>query len=67
MSNAATTWAGRPVRSDSEISRRRTVFTKSATWVSIAAAARSGSYGALDSDGTVRPVTRAGLRPVRWS
>ena len=26
-----------------------------------------GSYGALASDGTLRPVTRAGLRPVTWS
>ena len=67
VSKAATTWAGRPVRSASEISRRRTVCTKSATCASMAAAARSGSYGAFDSDGTVRPVTRAGLRPVRWS
>ncbi len=55
------------MRSDSAISRWRTIATKSATWASIARSARCGSYGALASESTLRPVTRAGLSPVRWS
>ena len=67
VSKAAITWAGLPMRSPSATSRLRTTSTKSATCPSTARSARAGSYGALASAGTLRPVTRAGFSPVTWS